>query len=487
MQQTEVPGSRAISGIFWGVAQSWGGKIIVFLLFIVLARILTPLEFGVVSAASSVLLMITQFAEFGFSDAVVQRRKLDQADINLPCLFSLTLAFILSGLLFVQSSKIEELLKVAGLAPVLKVMSVIGPLTILSQFQEMVFRRNLLYKQLALRVFVANSLAGAVAVIAAIAGAGVWSLVVQAVGTVVISVCWLWRRPQWRPSLDFRWSSFFEIKKFAASIVSTRVLDFVSTRTIEFVIVSFSGPAVLGLYSAGARLYQTLMQLFQGALSDVALSLLSRIAEDRAKTRSVYIETSSLSAILASPVFVMIAVASQEICEILLGTKWIGVELVARPLLLVGAVLCVQFINSTYLSACGRPSLVLLMGAFKAPIVVAAIYWARGDGIGDLVAVYCLAQLVTTPFSFGFVLKVLELSPIVVIKRLGPIFLCLIAAYFLASAARLQLIDHVPSLLFRACIVCALFLVLCYSLLFGLARTQMFESIEFVKNRIRRK
>jgi len=477
---------QALSSIFWGVAQSWGGKLILFVLFLVLARILTPLEFGVVSAAVSIMLIVTQIADFGFGDAIVQRSEVKDEDINLPFYFSFIFSILISLALFVWADKIGDYLKVEGIASVLKVMSLVGPLTILSQIQETVLRKRLQYKKLAIRVFVANTTSGFLAVVVALLGGGVWSLVLQALATVILSLLWLWWHPVWKPSLELNWVSFFQLKRYARNVAGVRVLDILATRAVELLILSYFGPTVLGLYSVGSRVYMTLMQLFQGALSDVALSLLSRIVHDRSLTVDVYFKTSTLSALLVSPIFLCLAVVAGEVGAVLFGKKWDGVHHVLQPLLLVGAVQCVQLINSTYLSARGRPGLVLLMGAVKAPVVIGALYLSQGFGVEDMMFVYSVAQLVTTPLSFYFISKNLEISWRLIGASVLPVVSCLAIASISSFFLRIALVEYIEIDLLRAALVGALFLFVYVIALYLLARSQVRTVNDYISSRFKK-
>ena len=90
-------GAMATSGLFWAIVQNWGGRLFTFVLFIVLARFLDPTDFGTASAAALVLLLIGMIAEFGFGDAIVQRRDLEAVDVNAPFFLSLAAALVLAG------------------------------------------------------------------------------------------------------------------------------------------------------------------------------------------------------------------------------------------------------------------------------------------------------------------------------------------------------------------------------------------------------
>lgn len=428
--------SLASRGIFWSLIQNWGAKFSTFFIFVLLARFLTPAEYGLAAAALSVLMLIGLVAEFGFGDAVVQRRNLLPREVNLPFFVALAAASVLALLAALLAGQIEGYLNSPGLAVVIVGVVAVAPLTTISLFQEMNYRRQMEFKALAFRVLISNVVAGAVAVMLAFMGAGVWSLVAQSYIAVLISIAWLWSRPKWVPSRDLDRRSFGELGRFGASVVSMRLLDFGATRLVEVLIVGRYGIAVLGLYAVGSRLYQVLMQLLQSALNDVSLTVLSRIADDRERMGRIYLQATMIAAYIAAPVFVACAALAPQICLILFDQHWVGVDVVARPLLLLGAVQSVQYLNGAYLSARGRPNVVLMIAAIKYGLMILGLLLVPTDGVAALVTLFAVLQLVATPLSFEVVRRELGLSWGAILATLSPSVIACAAGY--AAVAGLQ-------------------------------------------------
>jgi O-antigen/teichoic acid export membrane protein len=224
-------GRMAVEGIFWSLVQNWSSRIIAFVIFVLLAKFLTPAQYGVASAAQTCLLFVGIVAEFGFGDAIIQRQKLEFADVNLPFFVAVGISILLAAGVALSAELIAGWLNVAGLAPVIEALSGIAPITTISQFQEFSYRKALDFRALATRVLVANLGAGAVAIACAYAGMGVWSIVIQTYLTVGIGLLWLWRRPRWKPSFELRPRQFCELASFGAPVVGMRVVDFATIRS----------------------------------------------------------------------------------------------------------------------------------------------------------------------------------------------------------------------------------------------------------------
>lgn len=426
----------ARNGVLWSVVQSWGSKLLVFYLSILLTRLLGPEEFGVASAAALALSLIPMVTEFGFGDAIIQRGNLKPTDMNLPFYASLGAATGMTIVVIVLSERIEAWLGRPNLS--LYLTAIAGTLVIntLSQFQEVVYRRNMMFRILALRTLIASFAAGVAAVICAWSGFGIWSFVVQVYVVGVISLVWLWRRPLWTPGREIERSSFRQMLRFGVPVVGLRLIDFAGTRLIDLLIIGQLGVALYGIYVVGAKFYLTLMELLHGAFHGVSLAVLSTIASDRKRLSQIYLETIGLSASLMSPLFVLFAALSPEICHVLFGERWEGVDGVAKTLLLLGAVQCIQFLNGAFLSARGRPEITLIAGVVKAAAPMLGLLLLPASALRELVLIFACGQLLSAPVSFIFVTRELGLSPMDAARVLGPAALNGICAFTAVTYAR---------------------------------------------------
>lgn len=472
--------SRAANTILWALAQSWGGRSIVFVIFVILSRILSPTDFGLAAAGTLVIMLASQLSEFGFGDALIQKDKLDDDEINVPFFISIALSFVLSLGLYFGAAQIERIFQSPGLAKILRWTAFLPPLYTVSVFQEIMYRRNLEFKALAVRIMVANTSAGLIAVLVAVAGGGVWSLIVQSGFALLIGIGMLWSKPIWKPSLHMTTRSFPQIFRFSNKIIFTRILDFVGLRLVEIIIARFYGLAALGLYAAGSRMYQTLMQLLQTAVSDVGLSLLARMHDDRDRVRDIYRRTTITSATLSSPIFLVCSALSPEICDVLFGTKWDGVDRICGPLLMLGSIQCVQFVNVAYFNALGHPSAALIMNIVKTVSVVAALMVFAGADMRYVIYVFAAAQLVTTPLSFGWVSKILRIPVVEIYTPFVRLFAVNAIGYTMVYALRPILHGYVTNSFLLGCLLGAVYLTIYTGGVF-LLRTELQITLSFLQ------
>lgn len=433
---------RASASVLWSFCQVWISRLLTFIIFVILARFLSPADYGVAAAAQVCILFVQLIAELGFGDAIIQRKDLSNDDLNLPFVTSLVISFMLSVAVFVLAEEIQAQLSLHTSINVIRSLAGIAPLTTIMMFQEFLYRRNLQFRYLALRSFSANSMAGLVAVIAAFLGAGLWSIIIQSYVVTIVGLIFLWKVPLWRPSFKFNPTSFFALLSFGFPVIALRLIDFIATRAVEFIIVSRFGVSTLGLFAVGSRLYQTLMQLLQGALNDVSLSILSKISHDTAKMRDVYLCLIGLSALCGAPIFIILASLSPEVCNILFGAHWSGVARFSTILMLLGSIQCIQFLNGPFLSAHGKPAIIFRIGVAKYGAIIFGLWTFSYDNALHLVIMFALLQLIATPLSFLSVKKALGFNWLDLFRILTPTLSCGLLAFGSVNLARMTFPLH---------------------------------------------
>ncbi|KAG8150344.1 oligosaccharide flippase family protein [Burkholderia catarinensis] len=416
-------GTRTARSLAWALVQAWGGKLVTLVTYLLVARWLGPADVGLAAAVTLSLSLVLMIAEGGLSDALVQRASLDDDDLEWPFVFSIGMAVVLAAALFAFAGHVETWLGVPGLAPYLRVACAFVPIGSASAFQEGLYKRRLDFRTLAMRQLASVSVAGAVAVALAIAGAGAWSLIAQAGAFMTMSALWLWRRPVWRPCGRRNASTFWPIARFGGHVVASRLLDWCATRTVDLIVVALYGAAGLGIYAIGARLYQTALELLCRAATDVALAVLSRVAHDAGKMASTYLDVTGLAAMAAAPLFVLMAVLSQDITTALFGARWAGSAAIMTPLMGLGAIQTVQFVNGAFLSARGRPNVTMWLTVVKLVLVLGAMVCLPSHDVAGLAWLYVGAVLFVTPLSFGAVAVELSVDPGRLLGRLVPPYL----------------------------------------------------------------
>lgn len=474
---------EALQSLMWAAVQTWGSKILTFVLFVLLARLLTPVEYGTAAAGFLVLTLMGIFAEFGFGVAIVQRQDLKDEDINLPFFVSMSLSIILGVVVALNTQLVERLLDVSGLSPIIVAVAALAPINTAAYFQESLYKRHAMYKQLAFRTLAGTALSGIIACAVAYAGFGVWALIVQMYVMTLVNLVWLWSQPVWKPSWKISLPTFNSLARFSSSIFGTRILDFAAIRTADIMVVTLFGTATLGLYTASTKLQQVLLYLFQSVISDVALTFLAKISHDMPRMRKLYINTTTISIAIMSPIFIMLAALAPEICAILFGKKWVMIDQLVRPFLMLGAVQCVQYLNGAYYTAVGQPKHLLYLNIMKAIALLPVFVFSKDEDVFTFVMYFCVSQTLVTIPNLFFITRILGINLLQLALRLLPFMFASALSFFVILLTHDVFKELIGGTFIRG-IVMGLVYVGCYAgCAMLLARKHVFETINFIKNR----
>jgi O-antigen/teichoic acid export membrane protein len=411
------------SGLIWSAVQSWGGRLGMLGLFMVVARALSPSDIGMFAMASLMMYLLIMLTDQGLVEAVVQRAEITQEQMNTVFFFNLAIALLMMGAVWIAAPWIAAWFKAPEGANLLRVLALALPLAAANLGQSAMMKRNFEYRWLAVINLVGILSGCAIALVMILLGFGVWSLAWQWVLSTGLQTVMFWSRPGWRLTRKTDFRGTVPLFKYGLNRISTAVLEFLNTRYIEFFLVATLGPAVLALYTVGVRIQQALMQALGSTAYEIAHNGFSRLAGDRPALIGAYYKSLTATAAVVMPVFCLVAVVATPLTTFLFGDRWLDSADVTRVVCLLGAIQLLQTYNGVLFNAIGRPSINLHFTIAKLLLTMAAFELVRGRGFDSLLLAYFLSQLVTAPFSFYIARRLVGLSMREICRQLWPFFL----------------------------------------------------------------
>lgn len=470
----------------WSAVHGWAIKFLGVLLFLVLARFLSPAEMGLAQSITLALAFIGVVAEQGFHRALVQRPTLERDDVNLPFYLSVAVGLVASLLLWLFADEAAALLGEPAAAPLIRYASVIPPITAATGILVAMSRRELDFRAIAHAALVASVISCLVALVLAVLGYGALSVVVQAIVSVAITALMMWRVPVWRPTLRIETRQFSAIFSFSTMSFGSQLIDFLSRRLIDFIILSRHGVAALGVYAVGAKLYLTLLELLVATLVEVSLSAFSRLSSDIVRLRAAYLRLVFIASCVALPVFIWIATVAPEICVTLFGPKWSDAIVVTQLLCLLGALEVVQLFNIGVIGASGRARTLLAINIIRLVVGAAVLMAFENISIQRLTAVYVLSQLLVVPISFRQAMRVVEVSAWPVLRQILPgAFAATLAAAAVFSLRAEDLLDG-RSVLINGFIYSMLFVSVYVIVVVSLCRRRLIDEWRYIESSYRK-
>lgn len=412
--------SKVSSGLLWSAVRSWGSRLSSLAVFLVLSRLLTPYEFGLFAAASVIFLFFELFVDQGLSDALIQTDELNNHLINAVFWLNIGFSFLVFFIVYLSAPYFAQQMKMPDLSQIIRYGSLSILINSTALCQQALYRREFKYKMLAIRSLMASLVSGVFGCIFAFYGFGTYSLLIQFLMLCTINAAYVWRYPVWRPTFNLDIKPAFSLLGFSINVFLTKLLDFISQKSIDIFIGYALGAVSLGFYSVGARLYLILMQMLSSVVLDVALSGFSRLSSQLDKLGEAYITALKISSAIAFPVFIFLSATASLVIPILFGSKWAESSYVFSALSLLGAVQVLQFYNGSCLNALGKSNLTLITVFFKILFAFISLYLFSSSGLNSLIVAFVVGQLLAAPISFYFGLTRLKLKALMVAKAIFP-------------------------------------------------------------------
>lgn len=366
--------AKATRGIGWVIVERWGNRLLTLLVFTVLARVVAPEAFGIISLATVVVAILQVFVDSGFSKALVQRKALGPKDASTAFWVSLAISGVLSIAIVAVSPAIAAAFGEPDLTRVLQALALGLPLIALSRVPAALLEREFGFKALSIRQLV-GAFAGAVtAVPLALAGAGPWALVAQTLVTSVVSVGVLWASTPWRPRFEFSIDSLRALAPIGVSMLGIELLDAVQNNIDKFLIGAFFTTEQLGYYFIAQRIGMILSDLVTTVMARVSLTTFSRVQDDPVRLNRVLRQLTFSAAAVGIPIFGLVAVLAPQTIPFLFGDGWdesVPILWVLAPAWALGAVM---YFDRNVLLATGHGRTALAIALLQNVVSIVLIF-----------------------------------------------------------------------------------------------------------------
>ena len=314
---------QAVVGVFWAAAQKWLVRISTLLAFILLGRLLTPEEFGVVARAMTIITVRAVVTDAGFTLWIVQRRELTPEGTSTAFWISLCLSVVLAGGLVALSAPIADAFGSDQLRLIFPVLAVSVVVAGLSGVPAALLQREMRFKELAVRQVVATLLSVVVAVALAFAGAGVWALVAQTLVRVVVAAVILWWTSDFRPRFVFSTTEAADMTRYGSKSLGVQLGSALREQGESFMIGALVGTTALGLWTIAGRLVQVVVELGSASVGSVAAPVFAKVQDDRRRLTRAFGRFLSAGSLVLVPALVAMALASSELVPLVFGPQWV--------------------------------------------------------------------------------------------------------------------------------------------------------------------
>jgi O-antigen/teichoic acid export membrane protein len=377
--------NKTITGFFWSFADNTGNQVVQFVIGIVLARILTPSDYGIVGIVTVILVILQAFVDSGFSQALIRKLDVSQSDYSTVFFFNLIVGFVLYILLFVSSPFIADFFNQQILTSLIKVLGLNLLISSLTIVQRSILTKQINFKLLTKISLVSNALSGIIGIILAFSGYGVWSIVYRSLLNVTFSSGLLWAAQRWIPSLEFDVESFKSMYRFGYKLLLSSLLDKLYQNIYYFVIGKFFSPSELGLYTRADQFKSLFSSNLHSTIARVSYPALASLQNDDERLKNGYKKVLEVTMYLSSLLILLLGAIAYPLILVLLGEKWIGAADYLQPLCIVGIFFPLHAINLNIITVKGRSDLFLKLEIIKKILAVPTIFIGIFYGIDIMI------------------------------------------------------------------------------------------------------
>ena len=408
MEAEESLKSKAVKGVAWSFVGSYANKFIQFVISLILARLLTPSDYGLIGMLGFFMGLASTIIDSGFSNALIQHKDRSNKDFCTVFYINFGLSLLMYGILAISAPWIADFYNQPQLTPIIRIYSltlVIGALAAINSVQLTI---ELKFKLSTLVSTASALISGCVGLLFAFLGFGVWALVFQQIAAAVIRVLLLFYYVRWIPSLIFSVSSFKRLFGYGSKLLASGLLHTAYSNMYPLIIGKQFSAADLGYVSRGQGFNEMAAGTINSVLSSVAFPVLSKVQDDDERLLALYEKYIKMSAFAICPIILFLCGIAKPLVLFLLTDKWAP----CIPLLQI---------LSNLLYVKGRSDLFLRLEIIKKTIAV--IILLISVFIGNLtifcvgMTVYsCMALYVNTYYTrkilnFGFVKQMRQIAP----------------------------------------------------------------------------
>lgn len=313
---------KTLSGMIWSFVQRFGTMAISFVSNIVLARLLTPDDYGTIGMLMIFIAVANTFVDGGFGSALIQKKEPTQEDYSTIFWWNMFLSIVLYGLLYLGAPAIARFYNLPLLCDVLRVQGIVLIINALSIIQQNQLRKQLKFKRLATVTVISAILSAGAAIILAYIGWGVWALVAQQLMLSGFTAIQLWVLNKWYPLLIFSKESFKQLFGFGGFILASNIINTFCNEFQSLLIGKFFPPSTLGYFTQAKKLDSVISNSIAGVVDQVSYPILSEYQHDnRAMIRTIQRLLESL-AYLTIPLMLIMILIAEPIIEIVYGEQW---------------------------------------------------------------------------------------------------------------------------------------------------------------------
>ena len=409
-----------IKGVAWRGVARFGGQGLQFVTTIILARLLSPTEFGLIGIANIFILFANTINQLGIASSIVQRKEIDEGHLSTAFWINIITGMVLCVLMIFISFPAASFFRNDAAQPVIATLSFIFILGALRIVQNAQFSRKLEFKKIA-RVEIWELFLNSVMTITlAVYGFKVWSLVYGRLFGVFMGVLIAWGQSTWRPKFIFNIKKFKELFRFGIHAMSVNILTYFGTNVDYIIVGRFLGASPLGIYTMAYNLVTLPRRKLSSVITGVAFPAFSRIQDQHERFARNYLKMLTYISFFTFPLLAGLCVLSPIFVRVLLGAKWLEAIIPMQIMCVLGMLSSVGTTMGSIFYAKGRPDLEFRVDFINIVLLVGCLLYTVRFGIIGVAVTVTILGCIMIPVVFYIISQLIKVSYQAIVRALWP-------------------------------------------------------------------
>ena len=345
---------KATAGMIWTALQKYSTMFISFISGIILARLLTPYDYGCIGMLAIFMVLAEAFIDGGFGSALIQKKNPTKEDYSTIFWFNIGMSVLMYSVLYLSAPAIARFYDIPLLCNVLRVQGLVLFIYALNIIQRNQLRKKLNFRVLSIVAIITSITSLIVTIIMAYHGFGVWSLVTQNIIASAIPSLVFWFYIRWRPVWSFSWVSFKELFSFGFYMLLTNMLNQFSQQLQGLLIGKFYNPATMGYYSKAHGTEKLASHSISSVMMQVTYPLYAEVQENKAHLGNIIRRITMTLSYITFPMLFILLLCAKPLFVLLYSDRWLQSVPYFQMLCIAGLAGCMQSVNNQAIAAVGK-------------------------------------------------------------------------------------------------------------------------------------
>lgn len=364
---------QAVQGMGWSAADAFLSYGVTFIVGLVLARILTPEEYGLIGIVSIFTTVLMGFVDSGLSNSLIRKTEVTDEDYNTMFIVNMIMSILMFAFLYLCAPAISRFFYLPKLVPITRVMGLLIIFQALSIVQYTILSRRIDFKTKTKANVISAISSGVIGIAMAVLGYGVWSLVGQILSRQLIYSIILWILNRWRPRINFCMASFNYMWGFGWKLLLSSLLDRIWSQLYQTVVGRCYSAATLGQYSRSKDYANLLSVNFTGIVQRVSYPVLSKLQNDNTRLLSGYRRIIKCTMFITAISMIFLGAISEPLLYCLIGPQWQQASTFLPFICISMSLYPLHAINLNMLQVLGRTDIFLFLEIIKKIIAILPI------------------------------------------------------------------------------------------------------------------